>query len=698
MKNLVTLLLLFNVLILQAQNLEVEGKARITEMDKVNTADSVVVRLEDGTLALRDVSTLSSFGVEPILVGSLGIGSSPWAVAVSGRLVFIVDNISNNLKVVDVSDPTAPVLLSSLGIGGNPWDVSVSGRYAYVVTSGGDFKVIDVSDPTSPVSVGSFSIGFGLTSVYVSGHYAYTVNSISSQLRVIDISDPTSPSLAGELVITPDLLSVYVSGRYAYVSSPGFLDIIDVSDPTSPSFAGSLLIGNNPWTVSVTGGYAYVVDSGSDDLKVIDVSDPTSPTLAGSLNIGSNPTSVFVTGSFAYVVDSGSDDLKVIDVSVPGSPALAVSLPIGSIPNGISVSGRYAYVVDSGSDDLKVIDVSGEEHTSVIAHSAEAGNLQVRNDIIAQGQLKVTGGITAGVGGIFSDGDVGISGMLTISNASDDGITIKSAGEDGIAISSAGSDGIFVENATDWSINIQGDKNLTGTPSGHIAQIYNRSTGTNADVLALKVGNTANPGSANNFITFFEGDDDDIGAIEGNGSGGVTFKSGSGDFAEYMPVLSSEEHFQGGDIVGVIDGKISLNTKNADHIMAISDRPIVAGNEPESIEGYQIVGFVGQLPVRVRGVVNCGDWIVSSGLNDGTGIAVSSSDITLEHQVLGPAWESSSDPGIKRINTAIGLDKTRARDVIIRRMEADLGNQQNQIDDIQRKIDLLGALIRNTKS
>ena len=78
------------------------------------------------------------------------------------------------------------------------------------------------------------------------------------------------------------------------------------------------------------------------------------------------------------------------------------------------VSGRYAYVVDFDSNDLKVIDISGAEVTSLIAHSLEAGNLQVRNDIIAQGQLQVTGGLNVGAGGIFSDGDVGVAGDVTI--------------------------------------------------------------------------------------------------------------------------------------------------------------------------------------------------------------------------------------------------------------------------------------------
>jgi len=54
--------------------------------------------------------------------------------------------------------------------------------------------------------------------------------------------------------------------------------------------------------------------------------------------------------------------------------------------------------------------------TSLMAHSLEAGNLQVRNDILAQGQLQVSGGVNVGAGGIFSDGDVGISGTVAIYN------------------------------------------------------------------------------------------------------------------------------------------------------------------------------------------------------------------------------------------------------------------------------------------
>lgn len=48
---------------LNAQNLEVEGSAKVSDMVKDNTADSVVVRLSGGTLGVRDASSLVEYQV-----------------------------------------------------------------------------------------------------------------------------------------------------------------------------------------------------------------------------------------------------------------------------------------------------------------------------------------------------------------------------------------------------------------------------------------------------------------------------------------------------------------------------------------------------------------------------------------------------------------------------------------------------------
>jgi hypothetical protein len=175
-------------------------------------------------------------------------------------------------------------------------------------------------------------------------------------------------------------------------------------------------------------------------------------------------------------------------------------------------------------------------------------------------------------------------------------------------------------------------------------------------VLALKVG-TDSPGGGNNFITFFGGDAA-VGRIENIG-GELSLKSGGADYAEWLPRMRADEVIENGDIVGVFGGKITKTTEGAHHVMAITRSPIVVGNMPreEDEHLYEKVAFIGQVPIKVRGVVQAGSFIVASGLNDGTGVAVSPQEMTPAHyaQVVGRAWESSDEESIKTINTVVGL-------------------------------------------
>ena len=45
---------------------------------------------------------------------------------VSGAHAYVVDSSSDDLKVIDVSDPSAPVLVGSIAVGGSPSAVFVS--------------------------------------------------------------------------------------------------------------------------------------------------------------------------------------------------------------------------------------------------------------------------------------------------------------------------------------------------------------------------------------------------------------------------------------------------------------------------------------------------------------------------------------------------------------------------------------------
>ncbi len=180
---------------------------------------------------------------------------------------------------------------------------------------------------------------------------------------------------------------------------------------------GNLTLSGLDCTANSNGGALTADASGVVSCSDDDAGGGGGNTLDGAYDQGGAGVGRTITADTGAVTIAGSGGLELDTgtlLQTPGDPVFVGSLGLGGAPQSVYVSGRYAYVVSPNSNDLKVIDVSGGEFTSLIAHSLEAGNLQVRNDMIAQGQVQVTGGLNVGTGGIFSDGNVGIDGNVQI--------------------------------------------------------------------------------------------------------------------------------------------------------------------------------------------------------------------------------------------------------------------------------------------
>ena len=157
---------------------------------------------------------------------------------------------------------------------------------------------------------------------------------------------------------------------------------------------------------------------------------------------------------------------------------------------------------------------------------------------------------------------------------------------------------------------------------------------------------------------------------------GVTYESGSGDYAEWLERKKGERDMHFGEIVGVKGGLISLNTKSVDHFMVVSTRPIVLGNspQPEKEASFEKVAFMGQVPVKVAGAVAVGDYILPSGNNDGLGVAIHPNDMKLGDysRIVGVAWEAAKEAPLNYVNVAVGInsnDLTRKVDELNQKVE-----------------------------
>jgi hypothetical protein len=171
-------------------------------------------------------------------------------------------------------------------------------------------------------------------------------------------------------------------------------------------------------------------------------------------------------------------------------------------------------------------------------------------------------------------------------------------------------------------------------------------------------------------------------------NGGITYGSKGADYAEWLERDQTEQKMQGGQIVGVRNGKISLNTDQAEQLLVISIQPIVLGNLPEESreEDYEKVAFLGQAPVWVIGQVASGDYIIPSGNHDGYGIPISPEEVTIEHvpHIIGRAWEDSKRP-INLVNMAIGL-KTNEMAFILQGLTSRMENLEDRMAAMEKHL------------
>ncbi|BDX37949.1 hypothetical protein CYCD_13040 [Tenuifilaceae bacterium CYCD] len=177
---------------------------------------------------------------------------------------------------------------------------------------------------------------------------------------------------------------------------------------------------------------------------------------------------------------------------------------------------------------------------------------------------------------------------------------------------------------------------------------------------------------------------------------GVVYKSKGADYAEYLPKMNPNENIFPGDIVGIRGGSVSKSTQDADKIMIVSKKPIVLGNLPKEGDenSCEKIAFIGQVEAKVIGKVNAGDYIIPSGNNDGTGIAISPDDIQFDDylKIAGVAWSSSQSNDISFINVAVGLNTTDVARLSIRQ-EKKIKEQEKEIQTLKAQLDKMNAVL-----
>ncbi len=372
-----------------------------------------------------------------------------------------------------------------------------------------------------------------------------------------------------------------------------------------------------------------------------------------------------------------------------------------------------------GSDDVPLARISLNQNSPIDESVRRYASSWIAPRANIPGPMTINNTLTVAGGANVSE-NLAVAGNLEVrgnfGNADNDEITMH-----GTLRSAHSSGALEVDDAVHTTGSLTVDANVgigTLNPSNRLhvrgnlsgsnveaATVLFENTGTSAldftTILALRASTVNTPDLRQAFIRFFN-PFGQLGAIQSIGNK-IQLSGLSADYAECLPRLQADEVIELGDIVGVFGGKITKTVTDAHHAMAITDRPIVLGNTPDPQDRhlYEPVAFLGQVPIKVRGSVQSGDFIIPCGLNDGTGIAVSPNKITpIQYKlVVGRAWESSDEEAVKRINTAVGLLSSYPQLsellTILQSQQAEIATLKAELDSIQQVLERQYSNVKN---
>ena len=180
---------------------------------------------------------------------------------------------------------------------------------------------------------------------------------------------------------------------------------------------------------------------------------------------------------------------------------------------------------------------------------------------------------------------------------------------------------------------------------------------------------------------------------------GVSYQSGAGDYAEWLPKMDPSETFANGELVGVTNGMVTRNIWDAEKIMITSTRPIVLGNMPpagDDENNYVKVAFIGQVSANVVGPVQPGDYILPSEIGSGFAKAVRPDQMKIRDykKVAGVVWSvlAKASETISLVNVAVGINTNDLSDVV-RKQEEALLTLQSQYNDLKRQSEATNTVL-----
>ena len=286
-----------------------------TEAARLAAGQTASADFDNFTVSVSDGQAATAVTVSPAVLPStvssptsVTVGNNPMGVAVSPTKVYVVNQGSNTVSVIDRANPNNPPV--SINVVSSPTAVAVSPDYSRV---------------------------------YVAGNGGVSVINTSTNTVIKTISTGTGQQLNG--------VAVSSNGQRVYVTKTATNQVVVLNPTAVKPVVKTIAVGTQPTGIAVSkiDGLLYVANSGSNSVSVINP-DAATPLLK-TITVGGQPTGVVVSpdGSRVYVSNTTSNTVTVLNPTAT-NPVVA-TIAVGSQPRGLGISPDGSVVYAANIDD-----------------------------------------------------------------------------------------------------------------------------------------------------------------------------------------------------------------------------------------------------------------------------------------------------------------------------------------------------------
>ena len=333
------------------------------------TARLAAQRSQDGGVATFSVATFSVVAsngrtvdvrapvdpAEAVVTGTINVGDGlTYGLAAVGNRLYVLNGSNDaagngSVKIVDTFTKT---VIGSVEVGSMPFALAASGQSLYVGNA--DDGTVSVLDVRSNRVVDVIDVGANPFGLEVAGDRLYVAD-LAGTVSVIDLNDNTE---LARIPVGGDPFGVAATADRVYVTNYAGGAVAVVDKATNTAHPGDVV--GYPYVAAVVGRRLYVANSATNALTIVDGSittavdvDPTTRAI-DAIPHDAAPVDVVVRGDRLYVSNINCGSVTVVDV--------ATNQPVESIAVGIqpglmtaSPDGHTIYVADVMGGMVQVI-------------------------------------------------------------------------------------------------------------------------------------------------------------------------------------------------------------------------------------------------------------------------------------------------------------------------------------------------------